>query len=93
MPLELQPKLLRVLEQREVTSVGSSTPEPIDVQVIAATNRDLEEDVAQGRFREDLYFRLNMVELNVPSLRDRVTDIPMFIDFFSAKASYIHWPH
>ncbi len=85
MPLELQPKLLRVLQQREVTPVGSSHPEPINVQVVAATNRNLEEEVAEGRFREDLYYRLNMVELRVPALRDRVEDIPEFIEFFSRQ--------
>lgn len=85
MPLELQPKLLRVLQQREVTPVGSAHPQPIDVQIIAATNRDLEEDVADGQFREDLYYRLNMVELRVPPLRNRVEDIPEFIEFFSRR--------
>jgi len=85
MPLELQPKLLRVLQENEVTPVGSSTPASIDVQVIAATNRDLEVEVAEGRFREDLYFRLNMVELRVPSLRERVEDIPSFIRFFADR--------
>jgi len=85
MPLELQPKLLRVLQQQEVTPVGSSTPVPIDVMVVAATNRDLEVEVAEGRFREDLYFRLNMVEMQVPTLRDRRSDIPAFVDFFSQK--------
>ena len=85
MPLELQPKLLRVLQQREVTPVGAAHPVPIDVQIIAATNRDLEVEVAEGRFREDLYYRLNMVELRVPPLRDRVEDIPEFIEFFSRR--------
>src|SRR6476660_8819444 len=82
MPLELQPKLLRVLQQYEVTPVGASMPSRIDVQVVAATNRDLELEVAEGRFREDLYYRLNMVEFNVPPLRSRIDDIPHFVDFF-----------
>jgi DNA-binding NtrC family response regulator len=85
MPLSLQPKLLRVLQQREVTPVGASAPVPVNVQVIAATNRDLEAEVEEGRFREDLYFRLNLVELRVPALRERVQDIPSFIQFFSKK--------
>ncbi len=85
MPLELQPKLLRVLQEAEVTPVGSSAPVPINVQVVAATNRDLETEVSEGRFREDLFFRLNMVQLTVPSLRERPQDIPEFISFFSSK--------
>lgn len=85
MPLELQPKLLRVLQQQEVTPVGSSHPVPVNVQVLAATNRDLEAEVAAGRFREDLYYRLNMVELRVPPLRERSEDIPTFLHFFSSR--------
>jgi DNA-binding NtrC family response regulator len=85
MPLDLQPKLLRVLQQHEVTPVGSSMPVNVDVQVVAATNRDLELEVAEGRFREDLYYRLNMVEFRVPPLRHRVDDIPHFVEHFSRK--------
>ncbi len=85
MPLELQPKLLRVLQESEVTPVGAATPVPVDVQIIAATNRDLESEVRRGSFREDLFFRLNMVELKVPPLRDCVEDIPAYIQFFSHR--------
>jgi len=85
MPPELQPKLLRVLQEGEVTPVGSPNPLFVDVQVCAATNRDLEKDVEEGRFREDLYYRLNLVELQMPPLRDRVEDIPMFVDYFSRR--------
>lgn len=87
MPLELQPKLLRVLQEGEVTPIGAAHPMRVDVQVIAATNRDLDKEVADGRFRDDLYYRLNMVELRVPSLRQRVKDIPEFVEFFSRKCA------
>jgi DNA-binding NtrC family response regulator len=87
MPLELQPKLLRALQQCEVTPVGASVPTRVDVQIIAATNRDLELEVAEGRFREDLYYRMNMVELRVPPLRQRIEDIPQFVEFFARKFS------
>jgi len=93
MPSELQPKLLRVLQQREVLPVGASEPVPIDVQIVAATNRDLEQEVEKGAFREDLYYRLNMIELKVPPLRERPEDIPSFIEFFAQKfADRYHQP-
>lgn len=85
MPADLQPKLLRVLQQSEVTPVGAAHPLPIAVQVLAATNRDLEKEVAAGRFREDLFYRLNMVELRMPPLRQRVEDIPELIEFFANR--------
>ncbi|TWT42668.1 sigma-54 interaction domain-containing protein [Botrimarina hoheduenensis] len=88
MPLELQPKLLRTLQQNEVTPVGASNPQRVNVQIIAATNRDLEVEVAEGRFREDLYYRLNMVELKIPALRDRSEDIPNLIAFFSDRFAH-----
>ncbi|MCE9629723.1 MAG: sigma-54 dependent transcriptional regulator [Planctomycetia bacterium] len=84
MPPDLQPKLLGFLERREVTPVGSSQSEPVDVMVIAATNRHLESAVAEGAFREDLLYRLNTVHLVVPPLRDRSDDIPRFVAHFSA---------
>jgi len=84
LPIDLQPKLLRVLQRWEVTPVGSTATHPIDVQLIAATNRDLDTEVASGRFREDLLFRLNTIHLAVPPLRARLEDIPRFVEHFSA---------
>jgi transcriptional regulator with PAS, ATPase and Fis domain len=82
MSLDLQPRLLRVLQEREVMPIGSSEAHSIDVQVIAATNRSLPDAVRRGEFREDLYFRLNTIEIDVPPLRDRAADIPLFVSHF-----------
>lgn len=85
MPLHLQVKILRVLQERRIQPVGDETPRAVDIRIVAATLRDLEEDVKAGRFREDLYFRLNVISLNLPALRERKEDIPVLVDHFLKK--------
>ncbi|QDV07148.1 DNA-binding transcriptional response regulator [Planctomycetes bacterium Poly30] len=90
MPLVTQAKMLRVLEAREVVQVGGNEPRKVDIRLVAATNRDLREMVKAGTFREDLFHRLQVVELNLPPLRDRAGDIPLLIDHFVAEFRETH---
>jgi transcriptional regulator with GAF, ATPase, and Fis domain len=85
MPLDIQAKLLRVLQEREFQRLGSSESVKIDVRVVAASNSDLAERIRQGRFREDLYYRLNVVPIHMPPLRDRLSDIPVLVYHFVDK--------
>lgn len=85
MPLQLQVKLLRVLQEREYTTVGTTSSVPIDVRFLASTNRNLTEEIEKGTFREDLYYRLNVVEIRLPSLKARKDDIPLLADHFISK--------
>jgi DNA-binding NtrC family response regulator len=87
MPLPLQAKLLRVLQEREIDRVGGGLPVPVEARVVAITNRDLSGAVAAGGFREDLYFRLNVVPLSIPPLRERPCDIQLLADHFLALAN------
>ena len=84
-PLDLQAKLLRVLQEREIRRLGSGTVVPVDVRIVAATNRDLAQEVAQGNFRADLYYRLNILSVHIPPLRQRSGDVPILADAFFRK--------
>jgi transcriptional regulator with PAS, ATPase and Fis domain len=90
MPLELQSKLLRVLQEREIERIGGLKTIKIDVRVISSTNQQIEELVRTGKFREDLYYRLNVVELNIPPLRERYEDIPPLCEIFIEKINRTH---
>ena len=86
-PLPLQAKLLRVLQERSFERVGGSHTCEVDVRVISASNRDLREEVSMGRFREDLFYRLNVIHIGLPALRERLDDLPLLVDAFIAKAA------
>jgi len=87
LPLELQAKLLRVLQEREIEKLGSNKVQKIDVRIITATNRKLKEEVEKGKFREDLFFRLNVFPLFIPPLRERKEDISLLVNHFVKKYS------
>jgi sigma-54 dependent transcriptional regulator, acetoin dehydrogenase operon transcriptional activator AcoR len=93
MPLDMQVKLLRAIQEKAVMRVGSEKPIPVDVRIIAATNKNLEEEVKAGRFRPDLYYRINVMEVRVPPLRERPDDIiPLVQHFLKRKAARFELP-
>jgi formate hydrogenlyase transcriptional activator len=84
-PLEVQPKLLRALQEREFERLGSTRTKSVDVRMVAATNRDLEKMVSEKQFRSDLYYRLNVIPIRIPPLRERPEDIPLLVRYFAQK--------
>jgi formate hydrogenlyase transcriptional activator len=85
LPPDIQIAVLRVLQEREIERVGSDRPVPVDVRVLAATHRDLDKLVSEGKFRQDLLYRLNVVPITMPPLRERAADIPILVEYFIAR--------
>jgi two-component system response regulator HydG len=90
LPIDMQAKLLRALQEREVKPVGSNERVPLRARIIAATNRDLDSAIRGGTFRQDLYFRLNVVQIKLPPLRERKSDIPLLVNSFLEKFCEVH---
>ena len=90
LPLNLQVKLLQVIQERELTRIGGTKPIRIDIRIIASTNKDIRKMVKQGEFREDLYYRLNVIPITIPPLRERKEDIELLIDFFISHYNKKH---
>ena len=86
MPLELQVRILRLIQEREIEKIGATSPNKVDVRIVAATHRELASMVKAGTFREDLYYRLLVVPINLPSLRERIGDIPILVQHFFEKS-------
>jgi len=93
LPVSMQVKLLRVLQERKVKPVGGVAEREVDVRIVAATNRDLETEVEKGTFRQDLYYRLNVIQIRLPPLRERREDLPLLVDHFIRKFSAEHGRH
>jgi two-component system response regulator PilR (NtrC family) len=87
LPLHMQVKLLRVIQEKSVRPVGETREVPVDVRILSATHRNLQEMVKAGRFREDLYYRINVIELHVPALRERLDDVPVLVDVLLDRVS------
>jgi two-component system response regulator PilR (NtrC family) len=87
LPLHMQVKLLRVIQEKSVRPVGETREVPVDVRILSATHRNLQEMVKAGRFREDLYYRINVIELHVPALRERLDDVPLLVDVLLDRVS------
>jgi len=89
MDIHLQSKLLRVLQEKEIDRIGGTGPIPVDVRIVATTNREIEKQLADGKFREDLYYRLNVIPFHLPPLRERKGDIPLLANYFIEKYNRI----